>query len=122
MGCMKQIFRHVLVNAAATLMATYASRAAQPSSPQLIVIGKLKNQSYEHVWDPDDMLGHMWVTGTLRVSRVVKGKIAKRVLRVRYFTHAELREDWNFRFRLIPAKDVDYLICATPGSSGVKCD
>jgi hypothetical protein len=122
MGSMKQFFRHALVSAAATLMTTHASLAEAPSYPLLIVIGKLKNQTYENVWDPDDMLGHMWVTGTLRVSRVVKGKIAKQVVRVRYFTHAELREDRNFRFRLIPAKDVDYLICAQPGSSGVKCD
>lgn len=119
---MKQLFRHTLVSAAAMLMTTHVSLAAVPSSTQLIVIGKIKNQTYEHIWDPDDMLGHMWVTGTLHVSRVVKGKVAKRVLRVRYFTHAELRDDRNFRFRLIPAKDVDYLICAQPGSSGVKCD
>jgi hypothetical protein len=119
---MNQFFRLIFVSAVAILITTHAGLVQAASPTELIVIGKLTNQSYEHVWDPDDLLGHMWVTGTLRISQVVKGKIPKRVVRVRYFTHAELRQDRSFRFRLIPAEDVDYLICAQPGSSGVKCD
>jgi hypothetical protein len=116
------MLRQIIGLLAMTTLATFTVAASPASSEDLVVIGRLKNLNYEHIEDEDDWLGHGWITAELSVKRVVRGKEKRRLLRVRYLAHTYLREDKSFRFRLKRAESVDYLICAKPGHSGLRCD
>ena len=100
----------------------YVANARQQED--VIVRGRLNDQSYAHVDVPDDILGHGWITARLHVSRVLKGRSVRPngVLTVRYFAHTYLREDRSFRFHLRPTTDGTYIVCAQVPGDGVRCD
>ena len=98
--------------------------AANSAQNDLVVRGRLNNQSYEHVDVPDDILGHGWITARLHVRRVLKGRLlhSRTVLTVKYFAHTYMREDREFRFHLRPTEDGTYVVCAQLPGDGVRCN
>ena len=93
------------------------------SSHDVIAIGKLENLASEPGQvDPGDLLGHGWFSANFHVSRIEAGRLANRVIPVRYFGHTWLREDMEFRFRLRPTESGGYIICKRPGSAGCNCE
>jgi hypothetical protein len=104
------------------VLATQTALASSTSTVDIVVIGKLKHLDYEHIYDENDLLGHGWCTANLRVKKVLTGQEKRRRLKVRYYGHNCMRDDTYFRFWLRRTETVDYLICAEPGSAGIKCD
>lgn len=104
-------------------LAICGSAVAQPPSlPEYIeVIGRLENLDYESVYNPDDFLGHGWITARLHVARVLGRKRLPKVLSVRYFAHSFMQEKEKARFKLHRTPDGEYLVCAPPGGTGVRC-
>jgi integration host factor subunit beta len=88
--------------------------------PDLLVRGRLENLDAEMSADPDDLLGHGWITGRIYVSRVLRGHVGARVLPVRYFAHTSYAARYGV-FRLIPDPNGGYLICGPRGGTGVRC-
>jgi hypothetical protein len=76
----------------------------------LVVVGRLEKQDYQHVEIEDDLLGHGWITADLRVDDVVFGARRVRNLPVKYFAHTYMREDRDFVFVLRPAEDGRHLV------------
>ncbi|MEQ1538308.1 MAG: hypothetical protein ABL928_05235 [Sphingorhabdus sp.] len=77
----------------------------------VVLTGKLTNwRDYEHFDIPDDILGHGWMTATLRVSKILKGQNADSKITVRYFGHTYLRDNTKFLFVLKPLSDGRYRI------------
>ena len=109
----------------ALLFALLLAAAQPPKAPHpvtdLIVVGRLKNVDYALVDDPDDLLGHGWITAELRVERVVHGTAPSRSLTVRYFAHTYRGEGVPMRYRLRPEADGTYIVCAKPGDVGAVC-
>lgn len=76
-----------------------------------VLVGRLKNnRDYQHVEIEDDILGHGWMTGTVRVHRIVTGAKLADSVPVRYFGHTYLREDRSFMFVLTPKADGVYQV------------
>lgn len=76
----------------------------------LVVVGRLVKQDYQHVEIEDDILGHGWVTADVKVDNVVFGHTLARKLPVRYFAHTYMREDRDFVFVLRPAENGRHLV------------
>jgi hypothetical protein len=57
-----------------------------------------------------DILGHGWITATLRVQRVIRGSGVYSAVPVRYFGHTYMREDRDFMFVAKRAGDGAYEI------------
>lgn len=95
---------------------------SEVQSGDFIVIGRLENTRYEHVDDPDDLLGHGWFYAKLHVKRLERGTLPDQEISVRYFAHTWLRDDVDFRFRLRPGENGEFIICQKPGNSGFICD
>ncbi|MDB5695257.1 MAG: hypothetical protein JWN21_800 [Sphingomonas bacterium] len=93
----------------------------QQSPRDLIVLGRIKTLSYEATNDPDDILGHGWITAELHVRKVISGKPPSRSLIVRYFAHSTFRDDRTFRLRLRRIESGQYLICSE-GGIGARCE
>lgn len=75
-----------------------------------VVIGKLKNDDYQHVDIEDDILGHGWISAELSVRKSVKGNVPQPVVPVKYFAHTYMREDRDFMLVLSEAEDRTYHI------------
>jgi integration host factor subunit beta len=101
---------------------SYAANSGQQED--VVVRGRLSDQSYQHVDDPDDILGHGWITARLHVSRVVRGRSVRpnAVLTVKYFAHTYMREDRTARFHLRPTNGGSYVVCAAVPADGVSCN
>lgn len=76
----------------------------------LVVVGRLVNQDYQHVEVEGDLLGHGWVTADVKVNDVVFGHTRARKLPVRYFAHTYMRDDRDFVFVLRPAENGRHLV------------
>ena len=61
-----------------------------------VVVGRVENGAYEHVEIENDLLGHGWISATLKVQKVVRGERVPPVLPVRYFAHTNMRQDRDF--------------------------
>ena len=73
-----------------------------PEKPQYLeAYGRLKNlYTYESTDDPDDLLGHGWMTAEFRVERVLSGPQPPRVITVRYFGHSFIQDRKKVRLTL----------------------
>lgn len=89
--------------------------------PDLEVVGRLKNLSYDPLDDPDDLLGHGWVTARLHITRVLRGRLASRLITVRYLAHTYRTETSAVRLRLRAGADGTYTVCAEPSDNGLRC-
>ena len=101
-----------------------AGAAAEVSDkPQYLeVYGRLKNlYTYEPTGDPEDLLGHGWMTAEFYVERVFSGPRPPRVITVRYFGHTFIQDREKLRLKLRPGEDGIYLLCAPTGSVGIQC-
>ena len=94
---------------------------APPPPPDLEVVGRLRNLRWEHVDDPEDLLGHGWATAEFRISRVLRGRAPSRLITIRYFGHTYLTDRHPIRLRLRANGNGIYLVCARPGREGVVC-
>lgn len=105
------------------LIGATQSAANGPSAPapDLEVVGRLTNLGYEPVDDPNDMLGHGWITARLRISRVLRGRLVSRSITVRYLAHTDRAESVPVRLRLRAGKDGGYFVCAARGEDGLIC-
>ena len=98
-----------------------ATVRAQPP-PDLEVVGRLlRNLDYESISDPNDLLGHGWVTARLRISRVLRGRTSSRVITIRYLAHTYRAEHSSMRLRLRANANGIYTVCAEPGGIGLIC-
>ncbi|HEV2594041.1 MAG TPA: hypothetical protein VGU01_02430 [Sphingomicrobium sp.] len=68
----------------------------------LVVVGRLKNLTFEPLGSGDDLIGRGSISATLRVRRIVRGGPVPRVLRIRYLAHTYMREDQDFMLVLKP--------------------
>ncbi|MFC0588105.1 hypothetical protein ACFFF7_01625 [Novosphingobium aquiterrae] len=75
-------------------------RTLENSCDDVVVIGKIDNGKYQHVSNPDDLIGHGWFDATISVRKVVRGPRLPKVIPVRYFAHTYMREDREFMFVL----------------------
>ncbi len=100
---------------------TPVTARSQPP-PDLEVVGRLKNLHYEPIYDPDDILGHGWITARLRISRVLRGRPASRLITIRYLAHTYRYERSLIRLRLRANAKGIYIVCAEPGGIGLVCD
>ena len=104
------------------LVASQSPASVRPQPPpDLEVIGQLKNLDYESIDDPDDLLGHGWVTARLSISRVLRGRSASRLITVRYLAHTYRAEGSPVRLRLRENANGTYTVCAEPGGNGLIC-
>jgi hypothetical protein len=90
--------------------------------PDLEVVGRLKNFDYEAIDDPEDLLGHGWITARLRILRVVRGRSPSRLITIRYLAHTYRNESSPVRLRLRGNANGTYTVCATSGGDGLVCD
>ena len=97
-----------------------ASVRPQPP-PDLEVIGQLKNLAYESIDDPDDLVGHGWVTAQLSISHVLRGGSPSRLITVRYLAHTYRAEGSPVQLRLRANSNGTYTVCAEPGGIGLIC-
>lgn len=86
------------------------------------VIGRLKNLSYQSTNDPDDLLGHGFITARLTVDRIISGRMSSKQVKVTYFAHTYLIDNHKFHFKIRRTSDGDYVICANKGGIGIKCE
>lgn len=80
--------------------ASLENRMLSFSCDDVVAIGRLKNGSFQLVRSEDDLLGHGWVSATLRVRKVIKGAQLPPVLSVTYFAHTYMRDGRDFMFVL----------------------
>lgn len=109
------------------LLIAFAAAAAQPSKqspapPDLEVVGRLlENVSYEAIDDPDDLLGHGWITARFRITQTVRGRPASRLITIRYLAHTYRSANSPMRLRLRANGNGIYFVCAEPGGQGLIC-
>ena len=109
------------------LLVAMVAAAAQPATglqppPDLEVVGRLlENVSYESIDDPDDLLGHGWITARFRITQAVRGKPSSRLITIRYLAHTYRNADSPLRLRLRPNANGTYTVCAEPGGEGLIC-
>ena len=115
---MRTGFKIALVALSAAFVA-----AAQPAAAReyVEVLGRIENLSYQSTNDPDDLLGHGWMTARLHVVKVVGAKRLPRVVLIRYFGHTYYVEGRKMRFKLMRGDDGVYIVCAQRGASGLRC-
>ncbi|AMG75422.1 hypothetical protein [Sphingopyxis granuli] len=115
-------WRHSATLVGALMLGSGAAAEAPAATPYVDLIGRLENlHDYQSTNDPDDVLGHGWMTARLHVSRVLSGQRLARVITVRYFGHTHIRDGRKMRWKLRRGDDGTYLICVPPGSVGVQC-
>lgn len=61
-----------------------------------VVVGRVENGTYEPVESENDLIGHGWISATLKVRKVVRGERVPPVLPVRYFAHTYMRQGRDF--------------------------
>jgi hypothetical protein len=61
-----------------------------------VVVGRVESGAYEPVKSENDLLGHGWISAKIKVRKVVRGERVPLVLPVRYFAHANMRQDRDF--------------------------
>ena len=76
--------------------ASLEDRTLSYGCADIVVIGSVKNGSFEPVQSDNDILGHGWISATLHVQKVVRGAGLPAFLPVRYFAHTYLRQDRDF--------------------------
>jgi len=87
----------LLTAACATVpQATLEDRTLSYGCNDAVVIGTVTNGAFAAVKANGDILGHGWVSATLRVRKVVRGARLPAVLPVRYFAHTYMRQDEPF--------------------------
>lgn len=89
-----------LMTVACTTFSSADDRILQYGCDDIVLIGRLKNEDYEAAYIEDDLLGHGWATGRIKVRKVVKGKDIPSFVPIRYFAHTYVREDREFMFVL----------------------
>ncbi|HMP44104.1 MAG TPA: hypothetical protein PKD99_03285 [Sphingopyxis sp.] len=100
-----------------------ASAKPLKESQYVEVLGWIEENFSDYEWtgDPDDLLGHGWMTAKLRVARVYGGSRLPRVITVRYFGHTYIRKGYKMRVKLKREDNGIYLVCAPPGGVGLRC-
>jgi len=76
----------------------------------IVVVGSVENKSYETVKSEDDILGHGWISATLKVREIVKGARVPPILPVKYFAHNYMRQDRDFMLVLTRTESGEYEI------------
>jgi integration host factor subunit beta len=87
----------------------------------LEAVGRLRNLHYESIYDPEDILGHGWITAQFRISRVLRGRPTSRLITIRYLAHTYRSERSPIRLRLRANPNGAYTVCAEPGGDGLVC-
>ena len=96
--------------------------AATPPPPDLEVFGRLQqNLECQPIEDPDDILGHCWITARFRISRVVRGRAPSRLITIRYLAHTYRVEGRLIRLKLRANASGTNTVCAVPGGEGLRC-
>lgn len=103
-------------------IATQSSATARAyPRPDLEVVGRLRNIDYQTIAEPEDGIGHGWITAEFRISRVMRGRAPSRLITIRYLAHTYRREDLPIRLRLKANRNGTYTVCAEPGGEGLIC-
>lgn len=91
-------------------------------APDVEATGWLRNISYEAIDDPDDLLGHGWITAEFRISKVLHGRQPpSKLITIRYLAHTYRSTRTALRLRLRLREDGTYIVCAQSGGEGLVC-
>jgi len=74
----------------------------------LVVIGRMTDQNFTHLPNPDDIIGHGRIDFDLKVHQVLRGKETRKTIPARSVAHSYARESIDFLFVLKPAADGRY--------------
>jgi hypothetical protein len=77
-----------------------------------VVVGRVESHAIEPIKSEGDQIGHGWVTATISVKRVVKGRNVPRTIPVMYFAHTFVRGDRDF---MLVLHQTDQAIVVTNG-------
>ena len=94
----------------APAMAQETSRFLDYRCGDLAVIARVENLDSEPVADPDDLMGHGWITLRVRVDEVLGGRPPALTLRAKIFAHTYLNERRLFRLVLAPQRDGSFTV------------
>ena len=106
---------------AALTLAACASVDRQRTN-DVTVSGRIENQSYETIVNPDDLLGHGWITANMTVERVYAGHLAERNIIIRYLAHTYHYGSDPVRLKLRKRPDGSFVVCMKPRETGVHCN
>jgi len=93
--------------------AIQSSERPQPMSfgcNDLVIVGRIRSLSFEHVEIENDLLGHGWISARVRIRRILRGHERARTVPVRYFAHTYLRDDRDFLLALVRHEGEGYQI------------
>ena len=87
-------------------------------SSDLVVVGQIETLSSASL---DEWGMNVMFNGTLKVTRVLKGKAPPSPLPVRYIAHMEYLPRTEAKFRLRRAENGDWLVCRQGSGRGYIC-
>jgi hypothetical protein len=62
----------------------------------IVVVGSIVNGAYQPTEADNDVIGHGWISATVKVRHVIRGTRIPSVVPVKYFAHAYMREGQDF--------------------------
>ena len=102
----------VLLTAACTAgpRASLGDRTLAFGCNDVIVVGRIENGALQPATSQHDLLGHGWISATLKVRKVIRGSGVPSVLPAKYFAHTYMRQDRDFMLVLARTRDGGYEI------------
>ena len=87
----------VLSAACATApQAAVESRTLAFACNDIIVVGRVENDTYQSVENENGLFGRGWISANVRVRDLMRGTGIPSVLPVKYLAHTQMREDRDF--------------------------
>lgn len=71
----------------------------------LVVIGRMKNLSFESIPDENDLLGHGHIKFEVRIRKRLRGTDTRRVVAASAIAHTHMNEEHEFLLVLSPSSD-----------------
>lgn len=90
---------------------TMQSALADPityACDSVVLIGRVAHQSFTHISDPNDIVGHGRIDFDVNVHRVIRGRESRETIPARAIAHTYARENVDFLFVLKVAADGRY--------------
>jgi hypothetical protein len=95
----------IIAIAAVALDPTEVAPTVSYGCDDLVVIGRMKNLSFESIPDENDLLGHGHVKFEVRIRKRLRGTDNRRVVPVSAIAHTYMNEEHEFLLVLSPSND-----------------
>lgn len=106
----------------AMVLATTGPAAQPQPPPDLEVVGQIvRNLDYEGTDDPDDLIGHGWITAHFQITQTLRGRPPSRLITIRYLSHTYRRAHATIRLKLRANANGTHTVCAEPGGFRLVC-